>query len=147
MLNWNQTGMPSALVSRLGQRREIAEFKSVLNDAQNHILQPVDVESMAQELVEAGGREFVDMVRELTTALAQAKNELEDANRRYERLVAELDRRGVGLADERQPQPEAKSLPAEEPANDLPSAKPKSPEDGLAEWEEWNRRFQSLLDG
>ena len=146
-MNWNQTGMPAALVGRLGQKREIAEFKAVLNDAQNHILQPVDVESMAQELVEAGGREFVDMVRELTTALAQAKNELEDANRRYERLVAELDRRGVGLADERQPQPEAKSTPAEEQTKGAASAKSKTPEDGLAEWEEWNRRFQSLLDG
>ena len=139
--------MPAALVSRLGQRREVSEFKTVLNDARNHIRQPVDAESMAQELVQSGGREYVEVVKELTAALEGAKKELEDANRRYERLVAELDRRGVGLADERQPQPEAKSLPAEEPANDLPSAKPKSPEDGLAEWEEWNRRFQSLLDG
>ena len=60
-MNWNQTGMPSALVSRLGQRREIAEFKSVLNDARNQILRPVDAESMAQELAESGGREFVEM--------------------------------------------------------------------------------------
>ena len=79
-MNWNQTGMPSALVSRLGQKRELAEFKMVLKDAQNHVLQPVDVESMAEELVQADSSE--------------------------------------------------KSVP---------------PEDGLAEWEEWDRRFRALL--
>ena len=62
-MNWKQTGMPAALVSSLGQRRELGEFKSVLNDAQNHVMQPVDVESMAQALAESGGREFVEMVR------------------------------------------------------------------------------------
>ena len=143
-MNWNQTGMPSALVSRLGQKREIAEFKSVLNDAQNQILQPVDVESMAQELVEAGGREFVDMVRELTTALAHAKNELESANRRYEQLVADLMRRGVGLPEVCQTQEGENSQ--DEQAKESPPVKSKSPEDGLVEWEEWNRRFQALLD-
>ena len=137
--------MPSALVSRIGQRREIAEFKSVLNDAQNQILQAVDVESMAQALVESGGREFVDMVRKLTTALAQAKNELEDANRRYERLAADLRRRGVSFSDVDQSRQQAKDS-SDEPPKEQPSAKSKDPEDGLAEWEEWNRRFQSLLD-
>ena len=136
--------MPSALVSRIGQKREIAEFKSVLNDAQNQILQPMDVESMAQELVEAGGREFVDMVRELTSALAHTKNELESANRRYEQLVADLRRRGVGLSEASQPQ-EGEDSQAET-AKESPPVKSKSPEDGLAEWEEWNRRFQALLD-
>lgn len=132
-MNWNQTGMPSALVSRIGQRREIAEFKSVLNDAQNHILQPVDVESMAQKLMESGGREFVEMVRGLTTALANAKRDLEDANRRYERLAA-----GQG-------QPLGAEQPQDETPNGVSSEGSKSPDDGLAEWEEWNRRFQSLL--
>ena len=46
-MNWNQTGMPAAMVSRLG-RREVSEFKSVLNDAQNHVMRPVDVEVMAE---------------------------------------------------------------------------------------------------
>ena len=89
-MNWNQTGMPAALVSRLGQRREIGEFKSVLNDAQNQVMQPVDVEAMAQALAESGGREFVEMVRNLTAALENAKIELENANRRYERLLPGL---------------------------------------------------------
>ena len=33
--NWNQSGMPVSLVSRMGRRSAVAEFKSVLNDAQN----------------------------------------------------------------------------------------------------------------
>jgi 3-methyladenine DNA glycosylase Mpg len=33
--NWNQSGMPVSLVSRLGRKSTVAEFKSVLNDAQN----------------------------------------------------------------------------------------------------------------
>ena len=61
-MNWNQSGMPAALVNRLGERRELAEFRSVLNDAQNQIVHPVDAESMAQELVKSGGRS-VDMGR------------------------------------------------------------------------------------
>ena len=133
-MNWNQTGMPTALVSRLGQRREVAEFKSVLNDAQNQVLQSVDVEAMAQELVESGGREFVEMVRGLTTALTDAKRELEDANRRYERLVADLARRGVSIGESGDKVPE-KPKPRE----------PKSILEGIDEWEEWDRRFRSLL--
>ena len=29
--NWNQSGMPVSLVSRMGRRSAVAEFKSVLN--------------------------------------------------------------------------------------------------------------------
>ena len=141
-MNWNQTGMPAALVSRLGQRREVSEFKTVLNDARNHIRQPVDAESMAQELVQSGGREYVEVVKELTAALEGAKKELEDANRRYERLVADLARRGISLEEE--PQPAADDSRGEPPEG-TPSAGAKSPEDGLAEWEEWDRRFRALL--
>ena len=143
-MNWNQTGMPSALVSRLGQRREIAEFKSVLNDAQNHVLRPVDVEAMAQELVKAGGREFVEMVRELTTALANAEKELEAANRRYERMVADLERRGVSVAGDVQARQDAGEL-HEDASGDSPPGAAKSSEGGQAEWEEWDRRFRALL--
>lgn len=143
-MNWNQTGMPSALVSRLGQRREIGEFKAVLNDARNQIMRPVDAESMAQELVESGGREVVEMVKELTTALANAKRELEESNRRYEQLVSSLERRGVSLAEDSLPQPTADASSAA-PSAGQPSGEPKSSEDGLAEWEEWDRRFRSLL--
>ena len=136
--------MPAALVSRLGQRREVSEFKTVLNDARNHIRQPVDAESMAQELVQSGGREYVEVVKELTAALEGAKKELEDANRRYERLVADLERRGISLEEE--PQQPAADDSRGEPPEDTPSVGAKSPEDGLAEWEEWDRRFRSLLD-
>ena len=143
-MNWNQTGMPTSLVSQLGQKRELAEFKSVLGDAQNRIMRPVDVELMAQELQKSGGREFVEMVKELTTALENAKRELEDANQRYERLTADLRRRGVGV-EEDVPLRRAADRPPEELAPDRPAGKAESPEDGLAEWEEWNRRFQALL--
>ena len=133
-MNWNQTGMPAALVSRLGQRREIGEFKSVLNDAQNHVMQSVDVEAMAQALAESGGREFVEMVRNLTAALTNAKAELENANRRYERLTADLARRGIRVEEEGDEDPK-KPAPREPP----------SVLEGLDEWEEWDRRFRSLL--
>ena len=103
-MNWNQTGMPSALVNRLRQKRELSEFKSV--------------------------------------ALETAKRELEDANRRYERLVADLKRRGVGLVEERKP--ESGDSPEEQSA-DNPSCDSKSSEDGQAVWEEWDRRFRALL--
>ena len=135
--NWNQSGMPVSLVSRMGLRNEFSEFKSVLNDAQNQVMTPVDAEAMARELVEAGGREFVDMVRELTTALANARRDLEDANRRYARLTADLARRGISV-DAEAPQPPA----AEAPAREAVAAA-----DGRAEWEEWDRKFQSLLEG
>ena len=142
--NWDQTGMPVALVNRLGKRNEFAEFKTVLNDARNQILQPVDAESMARELVQSGGREYVDMVRELSTALTNAKRDLEDANRRYERLVAELARRGIRLDAERHSrrQPAAARKNPPEPATSRASETASA---GLSEWDEWNRRFQSLL--
>lgn len=136
--------MPAALVSNIAQRREFAEFKTILNDARNQIVQPVDAELMAQELVESGGREFVEMVRGLTTALTNARQELEDANRRYERLVADLARRGIGLDDEGCRDPES-SRP-EDTTDSFGGKSESSPDDGLAEWEEWDRRFRSLLD-
>ena len=98
-MNWNQTGMPSAFISRLGQKRELGEFKSVLTDARNHVLQPID--------------------------------------------VANLERRGIDVTDD--PPPDAEVAHGE-PSDALPSEKPKSQADGLAEWEEWDRRFRSLLD-
>lgn len=131
--------MPVSLVSRLGLKSEFAEFKSVLNDARNQVMTPVDAEAMAKELVESGGREFVAMVKELTTALANTRQELESANRRYERLTAELARRGISLGDD---------IPArseEEPAAESPAPKSDPAADSEAEWEDWNRRFQSLL--
>ena len=131
--NWQQTGMPATLVSRLGQRNEFAEFKTVLNDARDHVMQPVDVEAMAHELVESGGREFVEMVRELTTDLANTKKELEDANQRYERLVADLKRRRIRI--DSSPMPKPRKKPKIEPQNVIPDK----------EWEEWDRKFQSLL--
>ena len=136
--------MPAALVGRLGQRREIAEFKSVLNDAQNQVMRPVDVELMAEELVKSGGREFVEMVRELTETLSRVRSELENANRRYERLVGDLRRRGVSIAEGGLAQSAAKGA-SEEPSPEAFAGGSKSHEDGLAEWEEWDRRFRSLL--
>lgn len=128
--------MPASLVCRIGQRNEFAEFKSVLNDAGNHVMNPVDAETMAQELLESGGREIVEMVRELTTALSRAEKELENANRRYERLAADLARRGISIAED------GPGGGAQAGASRRES---KSAAEGLAEWEEWNRRFESLL--
>jgi hypothetical protein len=48
--------MPVSLVSRMGRRSAVAEFKSVLNDAQNQVMVSVDAEAMANDLVESGGR-------------------------------------------------------------------------------------------
>jgi len=129
--NWNQTGMPAALVSRLGPKHDFSEFKTVLNDAGNHVMQAVDAESMARELVESGGREVVEVVRELTASLANVERELEASNRRYERLVADLERRGIRIEE-----PEVGQRPAREP---------EPPEDVAAEWDEWDRKFRSLL--
>lgn len=128
--------MPASLVSRMGLRRELTDFKSVLSDARNQVLVPVDVEAMAQSLVEAGGREFVEMVRELTIALANTRQDLEAANRQCERLKAELEKRGV-LADEPPPQhqPAESAEPPPEPAATAQD-----------EWEEWDKRFRSLLE-
>ena len=125
--------MPATLVSGLG-RRELADFKSVLNDANNHVRSTIDAEAMAQELVESGRGDLVEMVRELTTALANAERELEDANRRYERLTADLARRGISIGESREEAPE--------------QPKPREPPsimDGMDEWEEWDRKFRSLL--
>jgi len=136
--------MPVALVNRLGQRNELAEFKSVLNDAGNHVMRPVDAESMARELMESGGRELVEMVRELTTALAHAEKELENANRRYERLTADLARRGIDIAAE-DPLRQNSKEPDVEPQQEPPRRQPKSIIDELDEWEAWDRKFRSLL--
>ena len=135
--NWDQSGMPVALVSRLGRRNEFAEFKSVLSDAQNQVLQPVDVDAMARALAESGGREFVEMVRELTADLANAKKDLEEANLRYERLVADLRRRGVRFGEGRPSRRKVQSADA--------AASGSVPSEAASEWDEWNRRFQSLL--
>ena len=126
--------MPANLVSRLG-RRELTDFKSVLNDANNHIRSTIDVESMAQELMASGCGDLVEMVRELTTSLANAERELENANRRYERLTADLARRGISIEES------GKKAPEESP----PPREPKSILEGMDEWEEWDRRFRSLL--
>ena len=131
--NWNQAGMPANLVGRLG-RRELSEFKSVLNDANNHVRSTIDAEAMAQELMESGRGDLVEMVRELTTALANAERELEDANRRYERLTADLARRGISIGESGDEAPE-QPQPREPP----------SIMDGMDEWEEWDRKFRSLL--
>ena len=131
--NWDQAGMPANLVSRLG-RRELTDFKSVLNDANNHVRSTIDAEAMAQELMESGRGDLVEVVRELTASLANAERELESANRRYERLTADLARRGINVEDSDNEAPE-KPQPREPP----------SIMDGMDEWEEWDRRFRSLL--
>ena len=126
--------MPAALVGRLGQKREIGEFKSVLNDANNHVMSTIDAEAMAQELMESGRGDLVEMVRELTTALANAERELENANRRYECLAADLARRGIRVEEPVDAAPEKSAL-----------REPPSVLEGLDEWEEWDRRFRALL--
>ena len=131
--NWDQAGMPANLVSRLG-RRELTDFKSVLNDANNHVRSTIDAEAMAQELMESGRGDLVEMVRELTTSLANAERELENANRRYERLTADLVRRGISIEES-----------GGEAPKEAPRREPKSILEGMDEWEEWDRRFRSLL--
>ena len=126
--------MPANLVSRLGRRNELAEFKSVLNDANNHVRSTVDAESMAQELMESGRGGLVEMVRELTASLANAEKELENANRRYERLTADLAHRGIRIEGSDDEAPE-KPQPRE----------PESILDGMDEWEAWDRKFRALL--
>ena len=125
--------MPANLVSRLG-RRELTDFKSVLNDANNHVRSTIDAEAMAQQLMESGRGDLVEMVRELTASLANAERELENANRRYERLTADLARRGIRIGES-----------ADETPKDPPRREPKSILEGMDEWEEWDRRFRSLL--
>ena len=135
--NWEQSGMPASLVSRIGLRSKVAEFKSVLNEAQSQVMVPVDAEAMARELVESGSGEYVEMVRALSEDLANARRELECANRRYERLVADLARRGISVdMPDAQPSADVRPEPVREPA---------SAADELAEWEAWDRRFKSLL--
>ena len=143
-LNWNQAGMPATLVGSLGRRNELAEFKSVLNDAGNRVMRTIDAEAMAQELMESGGREFVEMVRELTTALANAERELENANRRYECLTADLARRGISIAEGDSSRQEPRKSGAE--AQEKPRQRePRSILEGIDEWEEWDRKFRALL--
>ena len=131
--NWDQAGMPANLVSRLG-RRELTDFKSVLNDANNHVRSTIDAESMAQQLMESGRGDLVEMVRELTASLANAERELENANRRYERLVADLAKRGISIGE-----------PGDQATEKAPPREPKSILEGMDEWEEWDRKFRSLL--
>jgi len=136
--NWNQTGMPSALVSRLGQRNEFAAAKTVLNDAGSRVMRAVDAEAMARELIGSGCQEVVEMVRDLTASLAQAERELEAANRRYERLTANLARRGIRVTEDDLPQRKSKGSKAAQPSRKSePSADP--------EWESWDQKFRSLL--
>lgn len=127
-IKWNQSGMPATLVSRLGQRNAFAEFKTVLSDAQNQVMTPVDAQAMARELVDSDGRAYVDMVRELSTELTKAKRELEAANRKYDRLVANLTKRGISID--------------EADTRTIEGAAQKTAD---AEWDEWNRKFESLL--
>ena len=131
--NWDQAGMPATLVGRL-RRRELTDFKSVLNDANNHVRSTIDAESMAQELMESGRGDLVEMVRELTTSLANTERELENANRRYERLTADLVRRGISIEES-----------GGEAPKESPRREPESILEGMDEWEEWDRRFRSLL--
>ena len=125
-----------SLVSRLGQRSTLSEFKSVLNDAQNQVMVSVDAETMAKELVESGGREYVEMVRALSADLANARRELEAANQRYERLVADLKRRGISL--------DADS-PSRQETQDAPAQKTEPAADERDDWETWDKRFKALL--
>ena len=134
--NWNQSGMPVSLVSRMGRRSTVAEFKSVLNDAQNQVMVSVDVEAMANDLVESGGRQYVEMVRALSADLANARKELEAANLRYERLVANLRQRGISLDADPPPRQETPEAPVQESA---PVA------DERDDWDTWDQRFKALL--
>ena len=134
--NWNQSGMPVSLVSRMGRRSAVAEFKSVLNDAQNQVMVSVDAEAMATDLVESGGREYVEMVRALSADLANARKELEAANLRYERLVANLRQRGISLDADPPPRQETPEAPVQESA---PVA------DERDDWDTWDQRFKALL--
>ena len=134
--NWNQSGMPVSLVSRMGRRSAVAEFKSVLNDAQNQVMVSVDAEAMANDLVESGGREYVEMVRALSADLANARKELEAANLRYERLVANLRQRGISLDADPPPRQETPEAPVQEPT---PAA------DERDDWDTWDQRFKALL--
>lgn len=140
--NWNQSGMPVSLVSGVGQRSEFSAYRSVLKDAQDLVLLSMDADAMARELVQSGGREYVEIVRELSDSLAKTRKELELANRRCERLVAELERRGISFDESTTP-----VTVTEAPGRAMATGpRPcKSEAEGRAEWEEWNRRFEALL--
>lgn len=128
--------MPVSLVSRMGRRSAVAEFKSVLNDAQNQVMVSVDAEAMANDLVESGGREYVEMVRALSADLANARKELEAANLRYERLVANLRQRGISLDADPRARQEKPEAPVQE---STPEA------DEYDDWDTWDQRFKALL--
>lgn len=130
--------MPASLVSRIGLRSKVAEFRSVLSDAQSQVMMSLDAEAMARELVESGGSEYVEIVRALSADLSKARKELDAANRRYERLLADLARRGICVDEDSLP-------PAEVKAEEVKRAA--SAEEEEAEWAEWDRRFKSLLEG
>jgi len=134
-IDWNQTGMPTSFVGQVRKRSTLSEFKSVLRDAQNQVLSSVDTESMAEALVESDGRNYVEMVRDLSRSLANAEKELEASNRRYERLVADLEKRGIRIDEN--------GLSCDESPG--PSPVTTANADVVDEWEEWNLKFQSLL--
>jgi len=140
--NWNQTGMPTTLVSRLGQRNEFAEIKTVLNDAGSRVMRAVDAEAMARELMASGDRVIVEMVRDLTTSLANTEKELDAANRRYERLTANLAKRGIKITEDGPSQTEPDE-PTGQTARTAAGEKPD--QSAAAEWSEWNEKFRSLL--
>ena len=96
----------------------------------------VDAEAMANDLVESGGREYVEMVRALSADLANARKELEAANLRYERLVANLRQRGISLDADPPPRQETPEAPVQESA---PVA------DERDDWDTWDQRFKALL--
>lgn len=135
--------MPVSFVSRIRPRDEFAEFRSVLNEARNLVMNPVDADAMARGLAQGGGREYVEMVRELTTALENTKKELEESNRRYEQLTADLRKRGIRLSGE--PSSRRPAAPKPEAASPSDSV-PKPVDRASSEWDDWNRRFLSLLD-
>lgn len=136
--------MPESLVNRLGRKNELSEFRTVLHDAGDRVMRSVDAEAMARELLESGSREVVELVRDLTTALARVEKDLEGANRRNERLCAELARRGIRMTPEdvlRQESDESDGRATEK----LAKREVEQAADAVSEWEEWDRRFQSLL--
>jgi len=127
--------MPTSFVGQVRRRSTLSEFKSVLRDAQNQVMSSVDTESMAEALVESDGRNYVEMVRDLSRSLANAEKELEASNRRYERLVADLEKRGIRIDEN--------GLSCDETRGPLSVTTANA--DVVDEWEEWNLKFQSLL--
>ena len=69
------------------------------------------------------------------------QKELEDANQRYERLVADLKRRRIRIGDTPACRKKAKAVPPTFISDrEVIESSP-----ALQEWEEWDRKFQSLL--